>query len=748
MKPTVDSLNGKGAGTNFSSSTLNSPNQNITENITHRGITFPRAVGFAAIVITLASCAPAVASSPDATQSGSPTLAAPASTETVQNPAQIEATATPKIEISMPAPIEGLFYGSYGVDSGNQQVITGAINPADFEASNPNSPYTVPSYGNGEVQVNTLYSATNTETPSATMLDQKWLDGYLKAQTDKTGVTTGTLPDGSPVTKQGLFWVDGAGNILNPFVRNIAGQNFGWPMLAVKDNQLFTAVVDGDGKLVGNEQFHPAFQTPQEMATSVGFDKTQNVARVALSQSGILQMFDAQGTLLGEVPYLGTAQTFEQRVATAEYVTPTIYDEVIGQYAKAFGLEVKNIQLHTEEFTDKRGNVAVVQVDQNGVPLFIFDSTTSKWRTVGYRDISPANFQVGASLAVWTGDLDSSDPRYKQIYAQNFEIVATDGSLSEYDLWDTVPADATVTPQEAIAMYDWTDFDKIAKYAVDHNLPLRAMHAFLSPVIDNNTPNWLSKMTDEQLREYIKLHITAVMSRANFAEASVANEAFFGAGIPGNQFFYKRLGEEYIRLAFQTAHEVSPNTVLILNDNIVYGPHGDGSDDGVWTNSVQNGESDAIFKFVKREVANGLPIGGVGIESHLVASDFISGDPDANVQIYQQQLTALMAKYNEINVNVYITELDVNMVGLPNDWTQQQKEAFKAKIFGAVFRSCLASPNCKSVTMWGFTNHATWELTPGYPYGAAESPLPLDDNYGSTASDFEIKKALFESIAH
>jgi len=274
------------------------------------------------------------------------------------------------------------------------------------------------------------------------------------------------------------------------------------------------------------------------------------------------------------------------------------------------------------------------------------------------------------------------------------------------------------------------------------------MHAFLSPVVDMNTPQWLSNMSDDQLREYIKLHITAVMGRANFAEASIANEAFYGAGIPGNQFFYSRLGKEYIELAFQTAHEVSPETILILNDNIAYGPHGLSSDDGVWTNSVINGESNAIFNFVKAEVAAGVPIGGVGIESHLQALDFTSGDIDTNIAKYQKDLMTLMAKYDGIGVNVYITELDVNIAGLPDDWTQQQKEDLKAKIYGAVFRASLESKNCRGVTMWGFSNTASWMLSPDYGYteGGGQSPLPLDENYKSTASDFEIKRALYEKL--
>jgi GH35 family endo-1,4-beta-xylanase len=675
----------------------------------------------------------------------------PANPTVVSNPVQIEATSTPTIQTGLESPLSaaGLYYGSYGVDGGNQPVIAGAISPTDFQSSNPGSEYTVPAYGNGEVQVNTLYSETNSDTPAATMLDQKWLDGYLHASTGKDGVTTGVLPDGTQVVKEGLFWVNAQGEVLNPLVRNSEGESFGWPMLVTKNNQLYFGVVDSDGKLVGGEQFNPAFQSAAQIAAEAGFAGPQNVARVHLTNSGILQMFDTQGKLLGEVKYVGNGKTFEESVnTTTEYSTPTLYDQTLARYATTQGIDAESVELHVEVKQNKNSTPVAFQVDQRGTPLFILDTENGVWREVGYKDISPKDFKVGSSFAVWTGDYDS-DPRYKNVFLKNFELVATDGSLSEYDLLGKIPNEAVLTPQQAIDLYDWSDFDKIATFARENNLPLRASHAFVSPVIDNNTPAWMSNMTDDQLREYIQLHVTAVMQRAHFSEASVAAEAFYGAGIPGNQFFYKRLGEDYIRLAFQTARQVSPDTILILNDNIVYGPNGVGSDDGVNTSSVFNGESNAILQFVKKEVAKGdqgIPIDGIGIESHLVASDFVNGDPDANVAKYQQELKGLIAKYNEIGVNVYITELDINMAGLPSEWSTAQQEQFKAKIYAAVYNAALDSENCKGVTTWGFSNTATWMLTSGYPFGEGLSPLPLDDSYQSLASDYAIKQALFNHM--
>lgn len=380
----------------------------------------------------------------------------------------------------------------------------------------------------------------------------------------------------------------------------------------------------------------------------------------------------------------------------------------------------------------------------NDVPLAMKDVNTA-WRDIGYKDLQTSGTkpEIGASLAIWTGDFDS-DPRYKEVFAKNFEIASTDGTLSDYELMANIPNEK-LTPAEVIQHYDWTNIDKLTDFLDAQNIPLNAMH-LIDGYTTDSAPVWLSQMSDSELEQYIYLHIQAILTRDQYTEASVVNEAFWGAGMPGNNFWYSRLGEKYIEVAFKAAREISPDTRLFLNDNIVYGPRGQGSDDGVWTNSVLNGESLAILKWVTKEKSKDIPIDGVGIESHLVASDFSNGDIDANIEKYKTDLINLMDRYKAINVDVYLTELDVNVGTFPSEWTDLQKQELKAKIYAAIFVACFSSENCKSVTTWGFTDKATWMLTGGYPYGNGESPLPLDDQYRPTASNYEIKKGIFQNL--
>lgn len=494
--------------------------------------------------------------------------------------------------------------------------------------------------------------------------------------------------------------------------------------------------------------------------------KIKNIVTVLLVASVLASCAPA-----AKVVPTGTATpmaTFTPAPTATATITPTPAPENLSDvkdlskwvddYVHAYGgkVTVNSVEMNENQLTDeirtnpesftqgkKVNGMEYSFLVVNGVPLAM-QGSDDLWKDIGYKDISPEGFEIGASFAIWTDDYDN-DPRYGKIFADNFTIAATDGELSDYELMNKIPNDKKLAPQEVLAYYDWTNFDKMIAYSKANNVPIRAMH-LLDGYTTDSAPHWLQQMSDDELREYIKLHLTAILTRTDFKEASVVNEAFYGAGIPGNNFFYARLGEKFIEDTFAIAHYVSPQTVLILNDNIVYGPHGENSDDGVWTSSVINGESNAILSFVGKKVSNGVPINGVGIESHLIANDFVSKDTDGTIEAYKNDLLALMEKYKTIGVDVYFTELDINIAGLPSDWSNQQKQEHKAKIYRAIFEACLSSTNCKSVTTWGFSDKATWIFTGGYPYGVGESPLPLDKNYQPTISYYAIKQVLFEHL--
>lgn len=566
---TVDALRRRQAGQSlskggtFSSDVKNAPSS-------EKGLTFPQAIKLVSFVMILASCAqPNTQATPTLEGTMPATLVPLTPTEiAVENPTLIEATAIPKIEMSMASPIDGLYYGSYGIDAENQQVITGAISAENFNANNPNSQYKTPSYGNGEVQVNTLYSETNAGTPAATMLDQQWLDGYFKADTDKSGVTTGVLPDGSMVTKKGLFWVNGKGDVLNPLVRNIAGENFGWPMLTVKDNQLFTAVVDGDGNLVGNEQFSPAFQSPSAIAESVGFENSQQVAGVALSDRGILEMYNAANELIGQVKFVGNAEIAPlieidgTMIKDPTFSNPELFDVTdpkspLSKFVNAFvvaqegetkpAFQARRQTVINEVMSELKPNLFTVEdkqyvilttqdisstekTNESNIPLIIAEKNESNewvWTETPIKKMCDLNgLKCGSTIS---GDENYTDPDYNTLLTNEFSIINSGG-----------------TSPDGVRKWGWQFEEEYSKFAQQNGISFRPGHLF---DWGDANPSELSTSSNAEITSWMNQWVSDVVNKYPYFDSiNFANEP---VGIYDGQYWvnehpwYKVYGEQW-----------------------------------------------------------------------------------------------------------------------------------------------------------------------------------------------------------
>jgi endo-1,4-beta-xylanase len=167
--------------------------------------------------------------------------------------------------------------------------------------------------------------------------------------------------------------------------------------------------------------------------------------------------------------------------------------------------------------------------------------------------------------------------------------------------------------------------------------------------------------------------------------------------------FTKLLGREYIAQAFRWAHEADPNAKLFYND---YSAEG------------LNAKSDAILELVKSLLADGVPIHGVGFQTH-VNSDF-----DVNAVRMRENLE----RFKALGLDVQLTEVDVQTRGAPPEKWQRQ-----AKVYEDLMRVCL-SVKCSAFVTWGFTDAYSWR--------AGSAPLPFDINYQPKPAYFALLEAL------
>ena len=155
------------------------------------------------------------------------------------------------------------------------------------------------------------------------------------------------------------------------------------------------------------------------------------------------------------------------------------------------------------------------------------------------------------------------------------------------------------------------------------------------------------------------------------------------------------MGSGYIADALRTAHAADPGAQLYLNDYNIEG---------------ENAKSNAMYSLVQSLLAQGVPINGVGFESHYIVGQVPSS------------LLANMQRFAALGVNVAVTELD-DRIQLPASTASLNQQATD---YATVVRDCLQVSRCVGVSQWGVGDADSW--IPGtFPgWGAATM---YDQNY-------------------
>ncbi|GHV13932.1 beta-xylanase [Bacteroidia bacterium] len=271
------------------------------------------------------------------------------------------------------------------------------------------------------------------------------------------------------------------------------------------------------------------------------------------------------------------------------------------------------------------------------------------------------------------------------------------------------------------------DADKFVEYGEQNNLYITG-HTL---IWHSQTPDWFftddkgKDVSREVLIERMKNHIKTVVSRykGRIKGWDVVNEAILEDGSWRNSKFYKIIGEDFISLAFQFAHEADPDAELYYNDY----------------NEWHAGKRDAIVKLVNSLKEKGLRIDGVGMQGHL-GMDYPSLD----------EYRAAIDTYSSAGVKVLITELDVSALPSPrrdiganiadteayrqemNPYTNGLPDSISSawnKRMGELFNLFIDnSDKIARVTMWGVTDGDSWKNNYPMP-GRTDYPLLFDRQY-------------------
>jgi endo-1,4-beta-xylanase len=254
--------------------------------------------------------------------------------------------------------------------------------------------------------------------------------------------------------------------------------------------------------------------------------------------------------------------------------------------------------------------------------------------------------------------------------------------------------------------YDFSEGDLVVDFAKKNNMYMIG-HVL---IWHEQSPKWFwvdeqgNPLKPEVMKQNMKEFITATVEhyKGKVDAWDVVNETFNDDGTLRETPYYKILGEEYLKLAFQYAHEADPNAKLIFNDYNVSKPE----------------KCDAIIKKINELKSQGCQIDYVGMQMHSTMTF-----PTI------EQLETSLKKFEDNGIKVQITEFDLTAIPFPegntaditakadykdtydpyrNGLTDSARNALNNR-FNDIFECFVRhSANIERVTVWGITDKGSW----------------------------------------
>ena len=355
--------------------------------------------------------------------------------------------------------------------------------------------------------------------------------------------------------------------------------------------------------------------------------------------------------------------------------------------------------------------------------LFLLASVqTMAQKTLG--EATKGKFLLG--VAVNSQQVDGVNPIETELIAKEFSAIVPENCMKPQP----------IHPEEN--KYVWDSADKFVAFG-EKNKQVVTGHCL---IWHSQIGKWFfidadgKDVAPEVLKERMHQHILTVVGRykGRIKGWDVVNEAFEDNGTYRNSKFYQILGKDFIKYAFQFAHEADPNVELYYNDYNVETP----------------AKCDAIVELVKELKAAGCRIDAVGSQAHWhmnsptvdAAETSIKKLKAAGVKVLYTELdiSILPSPYDGANIAAnfkYSKEMDPYREGVP-DSIQQKWNKRMLDMFGLFLKY---NDVVDRVTLWGLTDNTTW--LNNFPIrGRKDYPVLFDrNNKRKTVVDAMIKMA-------
>ena len=302
----------------------------------------------------------------------------------------------------------------------------------------------------------------------------------------------------------------------------------------------------------------------------------------------------------------------------------------------------------------------------------------------GYADKIGLN--IGTCLG---GRTYQSNQQFQQVLIREFNTIVAENEMKA----------SAMQPQEG--QFSFGTADQLVAFAQTNHMKVRG-HTLIWHA---QNPTWLTSgtWTRETLLAAMKAHITGVVShfKGKVFEWDVVNEAFSDGGSPSlrNSFWRKNIGDDFIDSAFTYAHQADSDAILYYND---------------YNTSDVNGKSTAVYYKLKQMIDNGIPVSGVGFQSHQTLEQY-SGN-------FIASLKENFDRFAKLGLSLAVTEMDIRIT-LPSDQADFDKQG---QFYGDFLKTFLENPAGRTFMTWGFTDRYSW--IPGTFPGTGEA-LIFTTNY-------------------
>ncbi len=280
-------------------------------------------------------------------------------------------------------------------------------------------------------------------------------------------------------------------------------------------------------------------------------------------------------------------------------------------------------------------------------------------------------FWFGAAISSGPFGRPANSPdtaKYKEVFLENFNAAVTENALK----WHAMEGKQ--------GQIDYSIVDSILAWTEENDIPLRGHNIFWG--VPQFVPSWQKTLSDDALRETVKNRAITIgrKYKGRFAEYDLNNEMLHA------NYYEDRLGPQITKQMADWVREGDPEAVLYLNDYDI----------------LTGNRVDDYVAQAKALLAQGVPIGGLGVQGHFHGDSF-------NADALKRSLETLA----ELKLPIRITEF--NMPGQKSRFyrdrgtrlTEAEEEA-KAKALVDYYRICFAQPAVKGILMWGFWEGANW----------------------------------------